>query len=100
MTRLHGDDPPVEHYAEFYQRVCEQVEKVWPRCLEIGLNVVLDFGFWTRRERDVVRARIAAIGAQARLYRLTCSEAAYPSPETHSKSSRAVSNPLIAMRIV
>ena len=73
MTRLYGDDPPVEHFAELYRRVCQQVEEVWPRCLELGLNVVLDFGFWTRRERDVVRARIAATGAQACLYRLTCS---------------------------
>ena len=57
MTRLYGDDPPVEHFAELYRRVCQQVEEVWPRCLELGLNVVLDFGFWTRQERDVVRAR-------------------------------------------
>jgi predicted kinase len=74
MTRLYGDDPPVEHFAELYRRVCQQVEEVWPRCLELGLNVVLDFGFWTRRDRDVVRARIAAMGAQACLYRLTYSE--------------------------
>ena len=74
MTRLYGDDPPVEHFAELYRRVCQQVEEVWPRCLELGLNVVLDFGFWTRQERDVVRARIAAMGAQACLYRLTYSE--------------------------
>ena len=57
MTRLYGDDPPVEHFAELYRRVCQQVEEVWPRCLELGLNVVFEFGFWTRQERDVVRAR-------------------------------------------
>ena len=74
MTRLYGNDPPVEHFAELYRRVCQQVEEVWPRCLELGLNVVLDFGFWTRQERDVVRTRIAAMGAQACLYRLTYSE--------------------------
>jgi hypothetical protein len=45
MARLYGDDPPVEHFAEFYRRVWEQMEGVWPRCLELGLNVVLDFGF-------------------------------------------------------
>jgi predicted kinase len=60
MTRLHGDDPPVEHYAELYRRVCEQVEEVRPRCLELGLNVVLDFGFWKRRERDAARVKVAA----------------------------------------
>jgi predicted kinase len=74
MARLYGDDPPVEHFAEFYQRVCEQIGEVWPRCLELGLDVVLDFGCWTRRDRDVLRARVVAVGAQARLYRVTCSE--------------------------
>jgi predicted kinase len=74
MTRLYGDDPPVEQFAEFYRRVCEQLDEVWPRCLELGLDVVLDFGCWTRRERDALRAKIAAVGGAARLYRVTCAE--------------------------
>jgi hypothetical protein len=69
MARLYGDDPPVEQFTEFCRRVSEQLEEVWPRCLELGVDVVLDFGWWTRRERDCVRAKIAAIGAEARLYR-------------------------------
>jgi predicted kinase len=43
--------------------------------LELDVDVVLDFGFWARPERDAFRAKIAAVGAQARLYRVTCSEA-------------------------
>jgi predicted kinase len=74
MTRLYGDDPPVEHFPEFCRRVSEQLEQVWPRCLELGIDVVLDFGFWSRRERDALRAKIIAIGAVARLYRVSCSE--------------------------
>ena len=74
MTRLYGDDPPVEHFAEFYRRVSEVLEEVWPRCLQLGADVVLDFGCWTRWERDAWRSKIAAIGGPARLYRVTCSE--------------------------
>jgi predicted kinase len=74
MTRLYGDDPPIEHFAEFYRRVSEQTEEVWSRCLELGLDVVLDFGFWTRRDRDATRAKVSALGGHARLYRLSCSE--------------------------
>jgi predicted kinase len=74
MTRLYGDDPPVEHFAEFYRRVSEQTEAVWFRCLELGLDVVLDFGFWMRRDRDATRDKTSTLGAQARLYRLSCSE--------------------------
>lgn len=50
------------------------MDEIWPRCLELGVDVVLDFGFWTRQDRDATRAKISALGAQARLYRLTCSE--------------------------
>ena len=50
------------------------MEAIWLRCLELGLDVVLDFGFWTRQERDATRAKIIALAAEARLYRLTCSE--------------------------
>lgn len=74
MVRLYGDDPPAEHFADFYRRIYEQTEEVWLRCLELGLDVVLDFGFWARRERDAAREKILALGAEAHLYRLTCSE--------------------------
>jgi predicted kinase len=35
------------------------------RALELGLNVILDFGFWSRRERDDFRARASALGVRA-----------------------------------
>jgi predicted kinase len=75
MTRLYGDDPPAESFPELCRRVSELLDQVWPRCLELDVDVVLDFGFWARPERDAFRAKIAAVGAQARLYRVTCSEA-------------------------
>jgi predicted kinase len=75
MARLYGTDPPLEHFPEFYRRVSEQIEAVWPRCLELGLDVVLDLGFWSRHQRDETRSRIARIGAEARLYHLSCSDA-------------------------
>ena len=74
MTRLYGDNPPVEHFADFYRRIYEQVEEIWLRGLELGIDVVLDFGFWNRQERDVTRAKILGLGAQPRLYRLSCPE--------------------------
>jgi len=44
MVRFYGNDPPIEHFADYCRRVYEQMEEIWPRCLELGLNVVLDFG--------------------------------------------------------
>ena len=63
MTRLYGDDPPVQHFQEFCRRVLEQLDEVWPRCLELGVDVVLDFGYWRRRERDALRGKITTICA-------------------------------------
>lgn len=50
----------------------EQIAVLWPRCVELGLDVVLDLNFWTRQQRDEVRATAASLGATARLYRLAC----------------------------
>ena len=65
MVRLYGDDPPIEQFAVFYWRIHEQVEAIWLRCLELGLDVVLDFGFWTRRERDARVSSNNRIGPSA-----------------------------------
>jgi predicted kinase len=74
MTRLYGNDPPVDEFPELKRRVSEQIDKIWPRCLELGLDVVLDLGFWSRQQRDETRATASALGADTRLYRLACSE--------------------------
>jgi predicted kinase len=41
--------------------------QVAARALELGVNVILDFGFWGRGERDAYRARAAALGAQSKI---------------------------------
>ncbi len=74
MARLYGIDPPIEHFQEYFRRVSDQIDTVWPRCLQLGLDVVLDLGFWTRRERDAARDKIERIGANACLYHVTCAE--------------------------
>ena len=40
------------------------------RALTLGLHVVLDFGFWTRGEREGFRARAATLGAGSRVHPL------------------------------
>ena len=36
--------------------------------LSLGVNVILEFGFWSRRERDDFRSRAAALGSETKLY--------------------------------
>ena len=40
------------------------------RALRLGVDVVLENGFWTRADRDAYRARGRALGAEVRLYYL------------------------------
>jgi predicted kinase len=72
MHGLYGEDPPEAEFADYAERVRAVMESVWPRCLTLGVDVILDFGFWSRRERDRVRGVVAALGAEARLYHLAC----------------------------
>ena len=74
MARFFGTDPPADQFPIFYQRVSEQIEKVWTRCLELGNDVVLDLNFWPRRDRDYARASFLAVGGSTRLYRIACPE--------------------------
>lgn len=75
MACLFGEDSPAELFQARRQRVWDQMSTQWARCLALGLDVVLDLGFWARAERDAVRAQVAALGADHRLYQLTCPEA-------------------------
>ncbi len=74
MQKLYGDDPPEEQFAVYAKRVSGVMEELWSRCLQIGVDIVLDFGFWSRSERDRVRSVISNLGGECRLYRLSCSD--------------------------
>jgi hypothetical protein len=54
------------------ERVESMLQTVWTRCLTLGTDVVLDFGFWARSQRDQVRARVADLGAVSRLVEVPC----------------------------
>lgn len=72
MSRLFGEDPPEAEFGENHRRVWDLMETLWPRALRLGLDVVLDLGFWRRAERDRARELAKAVGAEARLYALSC----------------------------
>ena len=75
MAGLFGEDPPAASFADQHRRVWAALEPVWTRVLTLGCDVVLDFGFWRRSERDSVRDQAIALGAEVRLYELVCPEA-------------------------
>jgi predicted kinase len=44
------------------------------RVLMLGVDVILDFGFWTRRERDELRARAHGVGVGFKIHFAVASE--------------------------
>lgn len=74
MTALYGQNPPEEKFEDYHERTTGLIWSVAARVLELDRDVILDFGFWSRASRDEARHRIEALGAEAVLYGVACSE--------------------------
>jgi predicted kinase len=48
--------------------------RVASRALSLGVSVILDFGFWTRSERDRFRAQAAELNARSQVHALIVPE--------------------------
>ncbi|MFC4639889.1 AAA family ATPase [Deinococcus hohokamensis] len=67
---LLGADPPEALYRPALAALLSLFEAQWVRAARAGVDVVLDYGFWSRRERDALRAVCLREGLPLRLYRL------------------------------
>jgi hypothetical protein len=73
LTRLIESDP-ADHPASAMRDALEALLlETALRALELGIDVVLDFGVWSRGEREDFRARAAAAGARSELHYLDAS---------------------------
>jgi predicted kinase len=69
MAPLYGESICEPDTLDRWTAAHDRVEKIqWQiaeRALTIGMNVVLDFGVWSREEREDFRTRAAALGARS-----------------------------------
>lgn len=70
LIALTGDTVRLEQ--ELVERLQAQMEELWPEFVTLGIDVILDFGFWRRQDRDQVRKKAEDIGAATRLYWIHC----------------------------
>ena len=64
MVRIVGDG-----YDEAKREAVEAVQwEIAAQALSLGVDVILENGFWSREERDDFRERAAALGADSRLH--------------------------------
>ncbi len=66
--RLFGHDVLEKEHDERHDLIEAMQWEVAARVLTLGMNVILDFGFWSVQEREDYRARAAQLGASSELH--------------------------------
>ncbi len=66
--RLFGQDAEDPAHDARHRALEDLLWKVASRALELGRDVVLDFGFWAREEREDYRSRASRLGASSELH--------------------------------
>ncbi|WP_261130513.1 ATP-binding protein [Bacillus sp. Marseille-Q3570] len=72
--RLFGQDIDEKEHDARHDLVESLLWDVAARVLSIGADVILDFGFWGRSERDDFRSRAAELGADFKIHSLNVPE--------------------------
>lgn len=72
MVELFGFNPPAEHFPSYCEKIKNVLWSMVERTIKTDTDVILDFGFWKRSERDDVRQRAKEWGADVKLYSLKC----------------------------
>ena len=65
---LYGHDISNPEHDERHTKVEELMWEITVKVLQLGVDVVLDFGFWTKSERDEFRRKAHAIGADSKIH--------------------------------
>ena len=65
---LFGQDAEDPEHNARHTVIEMMLWKVASRALELGTNVILDFGFWAREEREDYRSRAKALGASSEVH--------------------------------
>lgn len=65
---LFGHDISDPEHDARHTKVEELMWEVAVKVLQAGCDVILDFGFWTKSERDEFRRKARALGADAKIH--------------------------------
>jgi len=74
MITLYGRNPPADLYRQYEERIMTLIWSFALNLLRHDIDVILDFGFWRRADRDAARQHVQGVGAEVILYFVTCSE--------------------------
>src|SRR6476659_226348 len=71
---LFGQDAKEPEHDERHSFIESMLWNIASRALELGTNVILDFGFWAREEREDYRLRAKRAGASSEVHFLDVSQ--------------------------
>src|ERR1041384_879283 len=74
QIRLFGQDAEEPEHDARHSLIEAMLWNIASRALELGTNVILDFGFWAREEREDYRSRAKQLGASSEVHFLDVSE--------------------------
>jgi len=74
QIRLFGQDAEEAEHDARHSLIEDMLWNIASRVLELGTNVILDYGFWAREEREDYRARAKQLGASSEVHYLDVSE--------------------------
>ena len=72
--RLFGQDAEEPEHDARHSLIEAILWNIASRALELGTNVILDYGFWAREEREDYRLRAKQLGASSEVHFLDVSE--------------------------
>lgn len=67
-VRLFGQDATDQQHDARHRLIEALLWELAEKALALGTNVILDFGFWTRAEREDFRARAGQLGASCEIH--------------------------------
>ena len=74
QVRLFGQDATEPEHDARHSLIEAMLWNIASRALELGTNVILDFGFWAREEREDYRLRANQLGASSEIHFLDVPE--------------------------
>jgi predicted kinase len=72
--RLFGQDAEEPEHDARHSLIETLLWNIASRALELGTNVILDYGFWAREEREDYRLRAKQLGASSQVHYLDVPE--------------------------
>ena len=68
MVRVFGNTPPKDKFEEYDNKMASLATDMALKCLQAGIDVIIDEGFWVKEHRDAISENVKKVGAIPKLY--------------------------------